>query len=250
MKQGNGQEGMGEDALEAGVGAAAEAAGGLVGLAAASKLGPAGGVIIAAATAETLRHLATQAIGLRDYQASRALEIAAHQANVELDELRRRLTADPRRLQLTAAALSAAAATALDAKIRVLGRALATGAIATDDATVDEQQLLVAAMADLEAPHVRVLNQLSIQHAGYWGPKTLTGQAHGWSPHDLATQVPGIAAVLQPILTVLAGHGLIMDTGVGTWGYSAGESQRWVLTDYGKRCLAELEALGNDPSHG
>jgi hypothetical protein len=70
----------------------------------------------------------------------------------------------PRLLDLAVAVVTAAAETALDAKIKTLGGALATGAMAADDAIVDEQRLLVRILADLEAPHVRVLVQLAEPH--------------------------------------------------------------------------------------
>jgi hypothetical protein len=240
--------GKAHDALKVGAGAAAEAAAGLVALVTQTKVGPAGAVAIGAATAETLRHLAERAITFRDYQAGRTVEIAADEAHLALDELERRLFSDPNRLQLAAATLTAAANTALEAKIRTLGRALATGALATDDAQVDEQRFLVDTLADLEAPHIRVLHQLSIRHEGYGEARTADGryQAHGWSIDDLAVRLPGIAAVLRPVLNVLAGHALILDTGVGTLGYVAGQSGRWVLTDYGQRCLALLKERGRE----
>jgi hypothetical protein len=240
--------GKAHDSLEVGVGAAAEAAGGLLALVAQTKVGPAGAVAIGAATAETLRYLAERAIGLRDYQAGRTLEIAANDTGLPLDELRRRLTADPKRVQLTAAALTAAANTALETKIRTLGRALATGALAVDDAQVDEQRLLVDTLADLEAPHVRVLHQLAIRHEGYGEARTPDGRfhAHGWSLEDLSAQLPGVAGVLRPVLNVLVSHALALDTGVGTLDYIAGQSGRWVLTDYGKHCLALLEERGRE----
>jgi hypothetical protein len=245
MEQGEEGAGRARDTLEAAAGAAADATGGLVGLGAATRLGPAGGVVIAAATAETLRYLATHAIGLRDSQAGRTLELAARQANLGLEELQRRLAGSPHRLQLTAAALAAAANTTLEAKLRALGRALATGALTTDDAVIDEQRFLVDTLADLEAPHLRVLHQLSIEHEGYWPEVYAPGQegAHGWSLRDLADSLPGQEAVLEPILSVLAGHALALDTADGTLEYRL-EGRRWVVTDYGKRCLAELEAIG------
>jgi chloramphenicol 3-O-phosphotransferase len=82
------------------------------------------------------------------------------------EDLLNRILRDERLLDLAAAVVAAASETMVEAKIRALGRALATGALAADDAVVDEQRFLVDILDDLEAPHVRMLHQLSIQHEG------------------------------------------------------------------------------------
>jgi hypothetical protein len=233
-------------ALEIGTAVGSAAAGVAVDL----LVGGAGGVVAGAAAGRALEQLLGRAVGLRRRQAAAMLDAVAAAAARSLEELFEQISDDPRRLQLFVAAMRAAVETALPAKLRALGRALATGVLATDDAVIDEQRFLVDTLADLEAPHAHVLHRLSIQHPGYGSPVSATGQpqAHGWSPRDLATDLPGLAPVLQPILSVLAGHALILDTGVGTYDYRPGEGGRWILTDYGKRCLAELEAIGREPT--
>jgi hypothetical protein len=74
-------------------------------------------------------------------------------------------------LDLAAVVVAAASETIVEAMIRVLGRALATGALASDDAVVEEQRFLVDFLADLEAPHIRLLAQVSVRHAGYGSPR-------------------------------------------------------------------------------
>lgn len=64
--------------------------------------------------------------------------------------------------QLFADALQAAAMTSNAQKIRALGRALANG-LAEDAARVDEERLVVAGLAGLEEPHIRVLAHLPRQ---------------------------------------------------------------------------------------
>jgi hypothetical protein len=123
-------------------------------------IGDAGGAIAAAAAAQVLEHGLERVSGLRRRQAEVMLQVAAEASDRSLDGLFERITDDPRRLQLFAAAAKAAAETTLEAKIRLLGRALATGVLANDDTLVDQQRFLVGILADLEALHLRVLAQL------------------------------------------------------------------------------------------
>jgi hypothetical protein len=74
-------------------------------------------------------------------------------------------------LDLAAVVVAAASETIVEAMIRVLGRALATGALASDDAVVEERRFLVDLLADLEAPHIRLLAQVWVRHTGYGSPR-------------------------------------------------------------------------------
>jgi hypothetical protein len=151
-------------------------------------------------------------------------------------------------LDLAAAVVAAASETMVEAKIRMLGRALATGALAADDAVVDEQRFLVNTLADLEAPHIRVLHQLSIEHEGYDSPQSAEGRrrAYGWSTGDLSKQLPGMGLVLRPVLSALASLELIRDTAVGSLDYVPGEAERWIVTDFGMQRLVILEEHGHE----
>lgn len=64
---------------------------------------------------------------------------------------------DGKKEALMTRALSAGAATTLEAKIVALGRVLADGLSAVGDPKLDEFGLVLAALADVEAPHLRVL---------------------------------------------------------------------------------------------
>jgi hypothetical protein len=46
------------------------------------------------------------------------------------------------------------------------------------------------------------------------------------------------------VIRVLAGRGLIEDTAIGSFDYMP----RWVVTDLGRDCLAELEERGREDS--
>jgi hypothetical protein len=191
-------------------------------------LGGPGGAVVGASAGEALQYLASRALGLRRRQAEEVLEIAAHESAQTVDDLLARLTANPSRLQLAAAAVTAAAETALQAKVRALGRALATGALAADDAEVDEQRFLVDTLRDLEAPHVRVLDQISRRREGHDPEATPR-----WAQYKLAPRLPGIAPVLEPVLSILAGRALITKL-----------DRKWALTEFGKHCLTLLMESG------
>jgi hypothetical protein len=216
--------------------------GALVGLA----LGGPEGALAGAAVEPVLAQVVSETLTRRRQRAGRALAVAATEVGTTPEALLQQILANERLLDLAAAVVAAASETMLEAKIRALGRALASGVLAHDEAVVDKQRFLVDTLTELDAPHVRVLTQLSVEHEDYWPTIYAPGQegAHGWSAGDLAAELPGVAPVLQPVLHGLASRALVTDTGQGTWGYRGVESQRWVLTDFGKSCLAELELLG------
>jgi hypothetical protein len=218
--------------------------GALVGLA----LGGPEGALAGAAVEPVLEQVVSETLARRRQRGQRALAIAASAAGMTPEELLERILHDERLLDLGAAVVAAASKTMVEAKIRALGRALATGALATDDAVVDEQRFLVDTLADLEAVHFRVLTHVSVQHSGYGSPQSPEGwrQAYGWSIEDLSAQLPGTAVILRPVLGVLAGRELIRDMGVGSLDYLAGESERWVITDTGTRCLLLLKERGRE----
>ena len=80
-----------------------------------------------------------------------ALRTAAATAGVSPDEVVNRLISDSQLITQMAAALNAAANTALDEKIAALGRSL--GQLATDPAMVDTEQLWIRIFSDIDAPH-------------------------------------------------------------------------------------------------
>jgi hypothetical protein len=218
--------------------------GALVGLA----LGGPAGALAGAAVEPVLEEVVSETLARRRARGQRALAVAASSADMTPEDLLDRILRDEQLLDLAAAVVAAASETMVEAKIRALGRALATGTLAADDAVVDEQRFLVDILADLEAPHIRVLKQLSVQHEGYGSPQSPDGtrRAYGWSIGDLSVHLPGMAVILRPVLNVLAGRELVRDTAVGSLGYIPGEGERWIVTDTGTRCLDMLEERGRE----
>ena len=54
-------------------------------------------------------------------------------------------------------ALSAATRTAWEDKLRTLGRSLESGLLAEDNAKVDTEQMIIAAITDIEGPQLAML---------------------------------------------------------------------------------------------
>jgi hypothetical protein len=78
-----------------------------------------------------------------------------------VDELLARLRSDERLQAIFDEAVDASARASTQAKARTIGRALASGALAADDAAVDEALLMMRVIRDLEPVDFRVLAHLA-----------------------------------------------------------------------------------------
>jgi hypothetical protein len=174
--------------------------GGAVAAAAASIADPVAGLVAAglvpAAEAAVSRWQAQQARNVEN-----ALSDAAEASGLGIDHLLDRLAADPTRLVFLSEALTAAARSTFSERIRALGRALASGALAADDAKVDEERLWVGILAAVEAPHLRILQQLVLPR---------DQQPHGTAPQQpTLAEAAGVSYVMAGrLLADLERHGL------------------------------------------
>ena len=84
-------------------------------------------------------------------------EAAAEATGWTPEELLEAVAADEHLGDMLLRALEAARRSGVEEKLRALGRAVATGALATDDADVDTAELLIRTLDDLEAPEIRRL---------------------------------------------------------------------------------------------
>lgn len=107
---------------------------------------------------------------------------AAHYTDEELQE---QLLRSERTRILNITAVNAAAGTAWPPKVVALGRVLAGGIKAEDEALIDLHNLALAAMADMERPHVVLLDLLA-----RYEPKAVWQV--GWKavPHRIPSLVP------------------------------------------------------------
>lgn len=161
------------------------------------------------------------------------------ESGLEPETLGERLARDEPALSLTAETVEAAIRTAVPEKIGALGRVLANAA--HDTAKVDEELLVVRALAQIEAPHISLLALL----AGEPPFKAVQGheaRALGWTPDQIANRLPGHTEVLDPLLVTLQSSGLIKAGGSDTtWDGSLFADQQWTATRFGRLCLQRLD---------
>ena len=75
-------------------------------------------------------------------------------AGIPVDEMEERINASGRTQLLTGFALNAATRTTWQGKLRTLGRSLASGLLAEDDSQIDTEQMIIAAVTDIEGPQL------------------------------------------------------------------------------------------------
>jgi hypothetical protein len=146
--------------------------------------------------------------------------------------------ADPNRSRLLHAALQAAASTLDQEKIEALARCLANGV--EDVARVDEEALIVRALADLDPVHVRVLARLGTRGMR---PKDV----HWFLTGDIDARSFLEAADLSgPVLAVLERHGLVDESQKvnesrgGVYDQGPEVETRFKCTEFGQLCLQRL----------
>jgi hypothetical protein len=76
---------------------------------------------------------------------------------ITVEEMKKRINASEQTQLLTGFALSAATRTVWEDKLRSLGRSLASGLLAKDNAKIDTEQMIIAAIADIEGPQLAML---------------------------------------------------------------------------------------------
>lgn len=208
------------------------------------------GAIVTPALARALVWLDERFFTQRLQSAAGVLDAAAESAGTTPDAFVTGLD-DPSKLQLAGAAIQAGAATVLDYKIRALGRALATGALAEDDAVVEIQALVIAALAELEAPHIRLLQAMTSMslRSPFSSPP--------WTLHALGRMVPSLEPSARLLLNTLERVYAVerMDTTkaaieakdrAGTRSTFQVPAPKWRATDFGERLLDLLAEAGAD----
>jgi hypothetical protein len=171
--------------------------------------------------------------------AGQALEVAADLLDVGLDIFDERLDGHDERVELLARVIEGAARSTLQTKVVAFGRVLAEGL--RDDGDVDEALLLASALAAIEVPHIAVLQHLS-HHPGPPPDLVRAGveSTTGWRADWLAKALPKLAGVMDAVLAVLRGHGLIRDGRGEAWGDM--DQDYWQIAPLGRRCLFLLDA--------
>jgi hypothetical protein len=149
---------------------------------------------------------------------------------VPVDEMKERINASERAQLLTGVALSAASRTAWEDKVRTLGRSLASGLLADDDSRIDTEQMIIAAIADIEGPQLAMLELLvawrpsrNVAEPLISGPLDLPRESHSrksdgswdaiwreWPRELIAHTRPNLAPLAPSLLGTLQRHGLVV----------------------------------------
>ena len=216
-----------DERLEGNVEAISNAMGALIGTGIA---GPLGGVIGAGLGSKLKRLVIGVGAELSESVRKRQTDVLfwAIREGIPVDEMEARINASKRTELLTGIALDAAARTTWEDKVRTLGRSLASGLLAEDDATIDTEQMIIAAIADIEAPQLAMLELLVAWRPGrnvaeplVSGPLDLPADSH-WRPADdlwdvawrewsrvqIAYARPRLAPLAPSLLGTLQRHGL------------------------------------------
>lgn len=141
---------------------------------------------------------------LRYRSAEQVVDEAAARLQVGPESLVDAALRDEYSAQLLGQAIQVAANTVNGQKIHGLAQALANG-LRDDDARPDEEQIVIAALAEVEAPHIRVLTELGPERGQARTPNTnlrsRTAPGRGHTPAALAGScnmgVPAVRAVLS-----------------------------------------------------
>ncbi|GAB3074134.1 hypothetical protein GCM10027053_44770 [Intrasporangium mesophilum] len=114
----------------------------------------------------------------------RVLLAAADEMGSSPDEVLRAAEASPQADLAIGQALAAGANTEYDAKIEALGRVLGRALLADDDALLDQNAVLIGILAEIEAPHIKLLDALTEHNwfvaEGPWERVRLYMSEHSW----------------------------------------------------------------------
>lgn len=168
---------------------------------------------------------------------SRVLGIAADESGSTVQQLVDELAASDDGVRLLVRTIEVARLAADDEKLRVLGRCLAEAV--ADDARIDEDMLLVGAIAVLEMPHFRMLRAMTHSRPrvdGEGGPE----DAHTWGMGDLHTVDEALTPdVADSLIGLLVSQGVVAtQSGYGGLLY--------VITSLGRLLLVRARDVASD----
>ncbi|MGH3482130.1 MAG: hypothetical protein ACRDPQ_02730 [Nocardioidaceae bacterium] len=142
--------------------------------------GPPGAIIgaaVAPGMTEVARRVGGEFARHRDRSAAGVVDAAATDMGVNAEGIDAKIQSTPGGLELAGEAVWAGWQTLNEQKVRALGRALANG-LRDDGARIDQERLIIAALADLEAPHIKLLDYMARQGSeGFFF--TIDHWAHG-----------------------------------------------------------------------
>ncbi len=238
------REGLDNDVSSTGAALSTSVAGAMIGAAAGTGwVGAAAGALVSPALM-FLRSVVNCARDTQDSRAERAIQITASIVG-GLDVMDRWTATDQVRFTLLAEVIEAAARTPLEIKIQALAEVLAEGLQV--DGKAHEARVLTAALADIEVPHVallRLLRDTPLPPGDMRGSAMGSRKPLGWQPPQLKKAMSNLATIMDGLIAVLAGHGLIQSQANDSFGGVAAANE-FAITDLGRRCLFLLR-FGTD----
>jgi hypothetical protein len=190
--------------------------------------------------AEELSFALRRAANFQRTQGEYMLGEAASTSQIPVDALLAELTSDPARLQLLLRALEVAARSATEGKLVLVADLLATGALAKDNAVVDEQMLVVDAVGALESPHFRLLIVLGDPSPVWWdAPAARATFRRAWPEERILQRNPGLTNSLTALAARLQSLGLARDVSRGP-----SPDPLWELTQFGRICFEAVKKRG------
>jgi hypothetical protein len=189
------------------------------------------GALVASAIKPALELVALrERRGLDNIQ--RVVESVTESTGLSPDELAAWARGTDGRLMLTTNVIQTAYNTLYEAKIAALARILVENL--SDEARLDVGQVIEAALADLEAMHVRVLHAIDRQDL----PRRVDNLEHvpGVAlQSQLEAYFPNLAIGILPIMATLERHKLVNEALA-----HADDDYAWRITSFGRRCLTYL----------
>lgn len=150
--------------------------------------------------------------GIRN--AASAIDYSTTYAEIGAEELFDAIRQSPRLLMLATSALNSAASTDQEWKIKLLAKFVAEGVLAGDDAKIDNSLTFASAAADLDRPHIAVLEFLTGRPVPNHPERIRTLDDEEEAQPRLAFQriqeaLPQYGVSLGPIVSTLDRHNLI-----------------------------------------
>lgn len=159
--------------------------------------------------------------------------------SIDEHQLDQKLAASPRLDALAANAVNAGAVSGLQDKRRLLGRVVARAVL--DEAQIDEAELITLTLAQIDAPHVRCLEEIRRAEVAAEANGEVAPIARG-AEQELNSRVMEAGKHFPaPVIVTLNSLGLLK--GTSSWDGVAFVSG---TTEFGRQLLADLREAGSE----
>lgn len=214
---------------------------------AASGGNPFAGLVVSTSTAAALQELKAARAERATARLEGALELASREAGLDAATLIETLEATPAGEDLLVRTLRIAQDAGVGEKLLIASRALASGALAKDDAEVELEVLMMRAVQDLDMVHFRLLHKftMSATELGLQETPEHTSPPSALNPLQLVMVAPELEDVIPTLTAVLQSHGLLEAIVPGaTWADPKIKLVQWRITQQGQILVDRMRAVG------